>query len=81
VWAIPQVMGLRLDGSLVLWAHLCIGQGTALQLFLDSGPSLGGLCQQTGPQTPGRALKLFFPLYKELVLFKFEDIAKVEDTF
>jgi hypothetical protein len=29
VWAIPQVMGLRLDASLVLWAHLCVGQGTA----------------------------------------------------
>jgi hypothetical protein len=76
VWAIPQVMGLRLDGSLVLWAHLCVEQGTALRLFLDSGPSLGGLCQQAGPQTPGRASKLFFPFYIELVLFKFEDIRK-----
>jgi hypothetical protein len=52
-----------------------------LRLFLDSGPSLGVLCPQAGPQTPGRASKLFFPLYKELVLFKFEDVTKVEDTF
>jgi len=64
VWAIPQVMGLRLDGSLALWAHLCMEQGTALLLFLDSGPSLGACARRLGPRLQEEPQSCSFPFIK-----------------